>query len=115
MTDGRVQEIELVLCADLFERRAGGGVELCFCAAVFDIDLIDIAHELQCLVAADVLVHGAAEVIGDVVLTVRESSRAAEARHDRAGLALDAGFYLVAVDRAFAVFNGVACFEYGDL
>lgn len=114
MADGGVEQVELILDAELFELRAGGGVELRALAAVGHVDLIDIVHEIERLLFADVLVQRAAEVVGDVVFAVGKCARAAETAHDRAALAADAGFDLVAVDGAVALFKAVTGLEHGD-
>ena len=115
VTDGRVEQLEPILGTDLLEVGACRGIELGRFTAVLDIDLVDITHQLERFIAPDVFVHRAAEIIGDVVLAVRERARAAEAGHDRAGLAFDAGFDFVAVDGAFALFECVTGLKYGDL
>ena len=52
--------------------------------AVGEIDAVDIPHEFQRLLLADVFVQGSAEIIRDVIFAVRESACAAESAHDRA-------------------------------
>ena len=53
------------------------------------------------------LVESAAEVVGDVVLSVGKRTRASKAAHNGAAFALDAGLYLVAVNGAVAFFQTV--------
>ena len=48
------------------------GIELCAFAAVFQIDLIHIMHQIQGLFFADILVQGAAKVIGDIIFSIGE-------------------------------------------
>ena len=57
----------------------------------------------------------AAEIIGDVVLTVGERARAAKAAHDGTALAADAGFDLLAVNGAAALAQRMAGLEHGHL
>ena len=115
VSHGRVEQRELVLDALFLESRAGGRVHLRARAAVAAVDLVDVVHQLQRLVPADVLVERAAEVIRDVVFAVGERTRAAEPVHDRAGLAVDAGLYLFPVDRALALVQHMPRLEHGDL
>ena len=115
MADGGIEQVELVLDAELFETGAGGGVEFGARAAVGHVDLVDIVHQLERLLLADVLVERAAEVVRDVVLPVGERARAAEAAHDRAGLAFDARFHALAVDGTAALGERMARLENGDL
>ncbi len=70
VTDGGIQQLQLVLDAQLLELGAGGGIELGALAAVAHVDLVDIVHQLQGLLLADMLVKRAAEVIRDVVLPI---------------------------------------------
>lgn len=74
------------------EPGCAGGVELGALAAVFHVDLIHILHQLQRLLFADVLVEGAAELIGDVILSVGKGTGAAEAVHNGAGGASERSF-----------------------
>ena len=100
-----------MLDTELLELGPGGGIELGALAAVAHIDVIHIAHQLQGLLLADMLVKRAAEVVGDVILTIGKGACAAEAAHNGAALALDAGLNLITVDRTVALFQAVARFN----
>ena len=115
MTDRSVQQMEVVLNADRLEACAGCRIQLGAFAAVAHIDLVDIVHELQRLLLADIFIQGAAEVVGDVVLAVREGACTAEAAHDAAALAADTGLDLVAVDGAAALFQRMTGLKDGYL
>ncbi len=115
MTDGCLQKRQLVLHAELFELAAGCRIHLCSTAAVRGVDIVHIGHQLQGFALSDVLMERTAEVVGDVVLAVGEGAGAAEALHDRAGLALDAGLDLVSVDGAFTLFQRIAGLKDKDL
>ena len=104
-----------MLDAELLELRTGGGIELGALTAVEHVDLVDIVHQLERLLLADVLIERAAEVVGEVVFAVGEGARAAEAAHDRAALAADAALDLLAVDGTAALVETVARLEHGDL
>ena len=111
MADGGVQQVQLMLDTELLKLGPGGGIELGALAAVAHIDVIHIAHQLQSLLLADMLVKRAAEIIGDVILTIGKGACAAEAAHNGAALALDAGFNLITVNRTVALFQAVARFN----
>ena len=115
VADGGVQQVESVLHAELLDIGISRGVEVSSLAAVGQVDLVHVLHELGGLGLANVLVEGAAEAVGDVVLTVREGTRAAEAVHDGAGLTAKAGLDLHPVDGALALLQRVAGLEDGDL
>ena len=111
----RVEQVQAVFQTLSFQLRIRRGVELRPLAAVGEIDLVDIAHQLDGLALADVLVERAAELVGDVVLAVGKGARAAEAAHDAAHRALHAAFHLAAVDRAFAFLERAAQLQHRDL
>ena len=111
MAHGSIQQIQLVLDAELFEPGTGGGEEPGALAAVGHVDFVHITHQLQGVLFTDVLVQAAAEVVGDVIFSVGKRARAAEAAHDGTAFAADAGFDFFAVDGAAALFQGMAGFD----
>ena len=68
-------------------------------------------HDLQGLLLADMLVESSAEIIGDIVLAVRERAGTAEAVHDRTGLAVDTLGDLLTIDRTLSFFQRIAVFD----
>ena len=114
VADGGVQQVEVVLQAQLFHLGVAGGVQLCALAAVFHVDFVHVFHQFQGRRLADVLMEGAAELVGDVILAVGEGAGAAEAVHNGAGGALDAALHLHAVDGAVAAGEGMARLKEGD-
>ena len=115
MADGGVQQVQVVLQAQLLDGGVAGGIEVRARAAVGHIDVVHIRHQGQSLLLADIFVERAAELVGDVVLAVGKRARAAEAVHDGAGGAFDAGFHLDAVDGTAALGQGMARLKQGDL
>ena len=115
MADGGVEQVQVVLDADLFELGTGGGVELGAIAAVAHVDIVHITHQLQGRLLADVLVEGAAEVVCNIVFAVGEGACAAKAAHDGAALAADAGFDLDAVDGTAALGQCMTGLKHGHL
>ena len=114
MAHGRVQQVQLVLDADLFELRARGAVQLRARAAVFEVDLVHVMHQVERLLFADVFVQRAAERVGDIIFAIGKRARAAETAHNRAALAFDAGLDLVPVDGAVPLFKRMTGFKDGD-
>ncbi len=110
-----VQEMQAVFQASALEVGIAGGIELGPLPAVAKIDLVHIAHQAQGFLLADMLIQGAAELVGDVVFAVGKSTGAAEAAHDAADRAADAGLDLFAVDGASALIQRTAELEHGDL
>ena len=104
----RVEKVQAVFKAHALYAGVGGGVELRPLAAVGEVYLVHIAHEVDGLLLADMLIERAAELVGDVVLAVGERARAAEAAHNAAHRAFHAGLDLFAVDGAFALREGPA-------
>ena len=115
MADLRVEQVQAVFKAGALDLGVGGGVELGALAAVGEVYLVHILHQVDGFLLADILEQRAAELVRDVVLTIGERARAAEAAHDRAGGTLDAGFDLLAVDRASALVKRLAQLKYADL
>ena len=112
MAHGCVEERQLVLHAQLLETRTGCGIERTGTTAVLNIDLIHIPHQFQGGITPDVFMERPAEVVRDIVFSIRESAGASEAVHDRAGSAVDAALDLVPVNRAFTFMKLFACFKY---
>ena len=110
-----MQQMQIVLNAHSFKAGACRGIQLGTGAAVAQIDLVYIVHQLQRLLFADIFIQRAAEIVGDVIFTVRKRAGAAKAAHDRAGFAADAAFYLVAVNGAAAQVEGMAGFKHAHL
>ena len=115
MPHGGVQELQLVLHADLLELGPGGGVLLRPLPTVFHVDGIHVLHQVDGLPLSDILMERAAKVVGDIILSVGESPGAAEAAHNRAGPAADAAFHPVPIDGAMALLQGVSRLEHGNL
>ena len=107
--------MQVVLQAQLLDGGCAGGVQVGALAAVCHVDFVHIFHQLQGLLFADVFVQGAAELVGDVVFAVGKGTGAAEAVHNGAGGALDAGLHLHAVNGTVPPGQGVARLKQGDL
>ena len=110
-----IQQMQIVLNAGGFKAGACRGIQLGTLPAVAQIDLVYIVHQLQRLLFADIFIQRAAEIVGDVIFAVRKRTGAAKAAHDRAGFAADAAFYLVAVNGAAALAEGMTGFKHAHL
>ena len=115
VTHGSLQKMKVVLYALLFERRACRSVELCSLSAIGKVNFVNIVHQLKSVLFADILVKRTAEIVGDIIFTVRKSTCTAEAAHNRAAFAAYTGFYFFAVNRATALIESVTCFKNGNL
>ena len=102
MTNGSIQQFQLVLDTQLFEFGSGCGEHTGILATVGNIDLIHVFHQIQGSLFSDMLVKSSAEVVGDIVFSIGKRTGTAETAHDRAGFATDTGFYFFAVDGAVA-------------
>ena len=107
--------MQVVLDTQGLKLGAGGGIQLAAGTAVTHIDLIHVVHQVHRLLLADVLIQGAAKVVGDVVLAIGEGACAAKTGHNGAALAADAGLDLIAVDGALAFIQCVAGFKNSNL
>ena len=90
------------------------GIVFISLATVGYIDLVHILHQVQRLLFPDMLVKGAAKIIGNIVLSVGESPGAAEAAHDGAALAPHTGGDPLAVDGAVPLFQRVTRFKHSN-
>ena len=115
MAHGGIQQMQVILHTAGFQAGTGGGVQLGALSAEGQVDLIHIFHQFQGRLFTDVLIQGAAKVIGDVVFAVGKGACAAEAAHNGAIFAVDAGFDLVSVNGTAALFQLVAHFKHSDL
>ena len=109
-----IEELQLVLRADGLEPRVGCCIQLSACTAVGHVDVIDIVHKAESLFLSYVFKQRSAKIIGDVVLSVRESACTAEPAHDRAALASDAAFHFDTIDRAFSFAQFMAGLKNSD-
>ena len=107
--------MEVILNTYGFEACACGGVELCAFTAELHIDIVHIAHQIQCLLFADVLIKGTAKIVGNIIFSVRESTGTAKSAHNAAAFASDAGFDFFAVNGAVPFFQGVPGFKNSNL
>ena len=55
-----------------------------------------------------------AEVIGNIVFTIREGTGTAETAHDRTGFAFNTGFYFLAIDGTMTFVQRISLFENRD-
>ena len=115
MTNGSIQQFQLVLDTQLFEFGSGCGEHTGIFAAVGDIDLIHVFHQIQGGLFADMLVKSSAEVVGDIVFSIGKCTGAAETAHDRAGLTADTGFHFLTVDRTVAFAQRITRLKYSNL
>ena len=86
----------------VFEFRSGCWIQSGAFTAVLHVNLIDILHQLQSFLFADVFIKCAAKIIGNIIFTIGKCSRTAESAHDRTALAVNAAFDLLAVNRTFS-------------
>ena len=111
----RIQQMQAVFQAHALDPGVGGGIQAGSRAAVVQIDLIHIAHEIQGFFFPGILKERSTELVGNVIFSVRKGARAAEAAHDAADRAADAGLHLFPVDGALALVQRPAEFKNGHL
>ena len=105
VTDGSVQKVQIILEALLLDRGTCSGIESGPLSAKAQIDLIHVLHQLDRRFLSYIFVQCSAEIVGNIIFSVGESSRPSEAAHNGTAFAMDAGFDLVPVDRTFALFQ----------
>ena len=115
MANRCIQKIQLVLQTKLFKLRSCGGIKLRSLAAILHIDLVHILHQLHCLLLANVLIQRAAEIVGNVIFSIRKCPGSAKTAHDRAALTAYTALDLFAVNRTFSFFERIALLKYSQL
>ena len=70
MAHRRIQQLQLILNAQLFKLGTGRGIQLGSLAAEAHVDLVHIVHQIQRLLLADMLVECAAKVICNIIFAV---------------------------------------------
>ena len=115
MSDFGVQQSQFILITNLMEFCRRGRIQFCLVPAVLYVDFIDVFHKFERSFLAYMLVKTAAEIVCNVVLSVRKGARSAEAAHYRTNLTSRACFYFFAVDRALSLRKRIARFEHGNL
>ena len=115
MTHGCVEKIQLILETELLEMRARRGVHLGSLSAVLHVDLIHILHQVYGFLLADILIERTAEIIRDIVFSVRECARTAEAAHNGAGFTADTALDLIPVDRTMSLFQRMSSLKHANL
>lgn len=102
-----IEQLQLVLHAELFEFCARSREHPCRLSAMADVNLIDVVHQINRLFASDVLIQRAAEIIRNIVFSIGESACSAKSAHDRTGRTFDTGFHLLAVNRTTALLQRI--------
>lgn len=97
--------MQIALQAASLERAVGRGIQPCVLPAVADVDRIDVVHQFHGLLFADIFIKRAAEIVRQVVFSVRKRPRATEAVHDRTRRTADAVLDRFAVNGTFAFFE----------
>ena len=111
MSDRCIQKLELVLHADLFELCAGCRIKLCALTAVLHINLVNIFHQINGRLLADMLVQSTTKIICDIVFSVRKSTCPAKTTHNRTALAGNTALYFLSVDRTFSLSKLMSCLK----
>ena len=111
----RIQQMQTVFQAHALDLRVGGGIQAGSRAAVIQVNLIHIAHEIQGFFFPGILKERSTELVGNVIFSVRKGARAAEAAHDAADRAADTGLHLFPVDGALTQVQRPTEFKNGHL
>ena len=107
-----IQQVQLVLQAELLELRSRRRVQLRPFSTVRHIDLIHIPHQVNRLLLADILEQRTTEIIRNIILAIRKCACASETAHDRTASAVDAALNFHTVNRTFSLFQRIARLKY---
>ena len=114
MAHRSIQQFQLILHAELLERSSGSGIHFRSLATVGHIDAVHIFHQFKSPFSSDVLIEGAAKIVGDIVFSIGKSSRPAKSVHDGAGLTLDTAFDLISVNGTMALLQRMSPIKYSN-
>ena len=118
MANGSIQQMQVVAQALGFQFKVGirvsRGIELCFSAAVFHIDAINILHQLERFVLTDKLMQSSAKLIGDIVFSVRKRTSASKTRHNGTMRAPDTFGDFFSVNRTMPLLQWLSGLKYSD-
>ena len=115
MPDRSAQQVQPVLQTRCPETAVSSIVQFLTASPIPDIDLIDIAHELERSVFSDVLMQRAAEFIRNIVFPVGECACSAEPVHDGTAGTVNASRYRCSVDGAVSLLKRSPRFQYNGL
>ena len=115
MAHGSIQQIQLILQTQLLKVCSGSGVHPGALPAVFHIDGIHILHQLYSPPLSDIFMKGSPEIIGDIILSIRERSRSPETTHDGTGFTANAAFDPVPIDGTATLLQSMPRFKHSDL
>ena len=110
-----IQQMQTVFQAHSLDLGICGGIQPGSLSAVIQVNLIHIAHQIQRFFFSGILEERTAELVCNVVFSVRKGARAAEAAHNAADRTADAGFHLFPVNGALALIQRPAEFKDGNL
>ena len=95
--------------------RSGGCVHFCSLAAVFHINVIHIPHQVERLCLSNMFKKRSAEIVCNIIFSVRKRAGSPETAHDRTAFTVDTAFYLIAVNRTFALVERMSRLKNSDL
>ena len=85
--------MKLILKTKLFKTGSCCGIQFGVFCSMCGIDMIHIVHQIQSGLSSNMFIKSTAEIIGNVVFTVRKSAGASKSAHNSAGFTFDAGGY----------------------
>ena len=80
-----------------------------------DIDLIHVVHQIDGFLSSDMLVERTTEVVCDIVFSIRNAPAPPKPLMIAQVRTLDAGLYLLPVDRAAPLFKRIAGLKHSEL
>ena len=98
-----VKEVEVIFKSHCLDVGRSCGVKLSVLTAHFKVYLVNILHKLDSLFLAGKCVKVTAEIVCDVIFAVRHSACTAEAVHNGAYLAVNAGLNFFAIYRTLTL------------
>lgn len=80
-----------------------------------EVDSIHIFHQFNGCLFSDILIESAAEIIGNVVFSIRKCTGSAESTHDGAAFAVNTGLDFITINGTFTVLQRMSYLKNSDL
>ena len=115
MADRSIQKMQAVLHTGFLKFCSRSGIQLRALPAKTEIDSIHIFHQFNGCLFSDILIESAAEIIGNVVFSIRKCTGSAESTHDGAAFAVNTGLDFITINGTFTVLQRMSYLKNSDL
>ena len=115
MADRSIQKMQTMLHAGFLELCSCSGIQLRSLPAKAEVDSIYVFHQFNGRLLSDILIESTAEIIGNVVFSIRKCTGAAESAHDGTAFAVNTGLDFITINGTFTVLQRMSYLKNSDL